>query len=123
MIHFNEQLTQEQAQWILREVFPIFSYRIAHPTLSKIMEGHNLAFREQVSVPGCGCEYKATHAVWTSRLSQYHPQIEAVAYPPVVNEPSEIITEAVVSTQTLPNEIRSITKKTRGRKPNGPTGI
>jgi hypothetical protein len=123
MIHFNEQLTQDQAKWILTDVFPIFSYRIAHATLSKLMEGHNLAFKEQVGIPGCGCEYKSTHAVWTSRLSQYHSQIEAVAYPPVLTEPSEIITEAVVSTQTLPNEIRTITAKTRGRKPKGTSGI
>jgi hypothetical protein len=116
MIHFNQNLTQADAQWVLSEVFSIFSYRIAHPTLSKIMEGHNKVFQEQVSVPSCGCEYRATHAVWTSRLSQYHSQIEAIAYPPVLTEPSEIITEAVVSTQTLPNEIRSITKKTRDRK-------
>jgi len=87
MIHFNEKLTQEQAQWLLNTVFPVFDHRIAHPTLSKIMEGHNVAFHEQVNIPGCGCEYKATHAVWCSRLSQYRSQIEAVANPPVVVEP------------------------------------
>ena len=84
MINFNPLLTQDQAKWVLNEVFPIFNHRIAHPTLSKIMEAHNVVFKEQVGVPGCGCEYKATHAVWCSRLSQYKPQIEAVAYPPVV---------------------------------------
>ena len=61
------------------------------------MEGHNLAFKEQVSIAGCSCEHRAQHAVWTSRLSQYRPQIEAIANPPVVEE--------VV--------------KTRGRKKNG----
>ena len=97
MIHFNEKLTQEQAKYILNDIFPVFAHRIAHPTLSKIMEGHNLAFHEQVNIPGCGCEYKSTHAVWCSRLSQYRPQIEAVANP-IVEEP--------VAT-------------TRGRKKNG----
>jgi hypothetical protein len=87
MIHFNEKLTQEQAQWLLNTVFPVFDHRIAHPTLSKIMEMHNLAFKEQVSIPGCSCEHRATHAVWCSRLSQYRPNIEAIANPPVVEEP------------------------------------
>jgi len=95
MIHFNEQLTQEEAQWVLDQ-WHYFDHRIAHPTLSRIMEMHNKVFQEQVSVPGCSCEYKATHGVWGSRLSQYRAQIEAIANPPVVEEP-----------------------KTRGRKKNG----
>jgi hypothetical protein len=111
MINFNPLLTQDQARFILEQVFPIFSHRIAHPTLSRIMEAHNMAFKEQVSVPGCSCEYIATHRVWTSRLDQYKSQIEDIAYPPVLTEPSEIMTEAVVSTQTLPNEIRVKTRK------------
>ena len=86
MIHFNEKLTQDQARFILNDVFPVFAHRIAHPTLSKIMEGHNLAFQEQVGVPGCGCEYKATHAIWCSRLEQYKSNIEAIANP-IVEEP------------------------------------
>ena len=84
MIHFNENLTQEDAQWVLHNTFPVFNFRIAHPTLSKLMEGHNKVFKEQVSIPGCSCEYSATFGVWRSRLEQYKDQIEAVAYPPVV---------------------------------------
>lgn len=83
MIHFNENLTQTDAQWVLDQWY-IFNHRVAHPTLSKIAEMHNKAFQEQVSVPGCGCEYKASHAIWTSRLSQYRSQIEAIANPPVI---------------------------------------
>ena len=96
MIHFNEKLTQEDAKWVLNEVFPVFSHRIAHSTLSKIMEGHNKVFMEQVGVPGCSCEYKATHGVWSSRLQQYEQQIRDIADASVVEEP-----------------------KTRGRKKNG----
>lgn len=119
MIHFKENMSQADAQWIMETAFPIFSYRIAHPTLSILMEAHNKAFEEQVNIPGCGCEYKATHAVWTSRLHQYQAQIEAIAYPPVktpINE-NDIIVEAVTEVQTLPNEIR--VKTTKGRKKNG----
>jgi hypothetical protein len=97
MINFNTELTKEQAQWILDQ-WHYFDHRIAHPTLSKIMEMHNLAFKEQVGVPSCGCEYKPVHAVWCSRLSQYRPNIEAIANPPVV-ETTEV-------------------PKTRGRKKN-----
>ena len=100
MIHFNENLTQTDAQWVLDQ-WHIFGHRVAHPTLSKIAEMHNKVFMEQVGVPGCGCEYKATHGVWTSRLGQYKPQIEAIATPPVV--------ETVV--------------KTRGRKKNASSEI
>jgi hypothetical protein len=116
MIHFNEQLTQQDAQWVLDQ-WHIFDCRIAHPTLSKIMEMHNKVFMEQVGVPSCSCEYKATHGVWGSRLSQYRSNIEAIAYPPVQVTPSEIIEEAVTEIQTLPNEIR--VKTTKGRKKNG----
>ena len=97
MINFNPLLTKEQAQWILDQWY-IFDHRIAHSTLSKIMEMHNLAFKEQVGIPGCSCEHRATHAVWCSRLSQYKSQIEAIANPPVV-ETTEV-------------------PKTRGRKKN-----
>ena len=113
MIHFNENLTQEQAKWVLDEVFPVFAHRIAHPTLEKLMRGHNAVFQEQVGIPGCSCEYKATHQIWTSRLSQYQAQIEAKAYPPVEFAPSEIVSEAVIEMQTLPNEIRVKTRKSR----------
>lgn len=85
MINFNEQLTQGDALWVL-EQWPIFDHRICHPTLSRIAEMHNKVFREQVGVPSCSCEYLATHAVWVSRLAQYQPQIEAVAFPPVVEK-------------------------------------
>ena len=96
MIHFNEQLSQADAQWVLDQWY-IFDHRVAHPTLSRISEMHNKVFQEQVQVPGCSCEYKATHGVWGSRLGQYRAQIEAIANPPIVEE--------VV--------------KTRGRKKNG----
>jgi len=80
MIHFKENMPQADAQWILDQYY-IFDHRVAHPTLSKIAEMHNKAFEEQVGVPGCSCEYKATHGVWTSRLSQYRAQIETIATP------------------------------------------
>jgi bifunctional pyridoxal-dependent enzyme with beta-cystathionase and maltose regulon repressor activities len=111
MIHFKNYLSQTDAKWVLEEAFPVFVHRIAHPTLSRIAEAHNKVFEEQVGIPGCSCEYKATHQVWTSRLGQYKSQIEAIAYPPVVVEPSEIIVEAVTEVQTLPNEIRVKTRK------------
>ena len=114
MIHFRQNITQADALWVMERAFPIFSYRIAHPTLSILAEAHNKVFEEHVGVPGCGCEYKAVHAVWTSRLNQYKQQIEDIAYPPVVLEPSEIIVEGITEIQTLPNEIR--VKTTRGRK-------
>jgi len=103
MIEFNTNLTQEDAKWVLENSFPYFGYRIAHPTLSRIMEGYNKVFTTPVGIPGCSCEYKATHAVWTSRLSQYKSQIEAIANPVIIEPEPELITS---------------TTKTRGRKKN-----
>jgi hypothetical protein len=113
MIHFNENLTQEQARYIMEEVIPKAGWRIDRTTLSYWEKAHNYAFHEQVGQPGCSCEFVATMGVWQSRISQYKPQIEEKAYPPVVVEPSEIIVEAVTEVQTLPNEIRVKTRKSR----------
>ena len=108
MINFNENLSPTDAQWVLDQ-WVIFSHRIAHPTLSKISEMHNKVFREQVGVAGCSCEYKAQHAMWHSRLDQYKSQIEERAYPKV----EEVVVEAVTEIQSMPNEIRVKTRKSR----------
>lgn len=115
MINFNEQLTQEQARYIIEEVFPKAGYRIDAKTLAWWRDAHNYAFKEQVGIPGCSCEYVATYNVWSSRLSQYAKQIEDIAYPPVslgINE-EDIVVEAITEVQTLPNEIRVKTRKKR----------
>ena len=83
MINFNEQLTQEQARYIMEEVIPKAGYRIDHTTLGYWMKAHNLAFKEQVGIPGCSCEYVQTMKVWQSRIDQYKQQIKDIAYPPV----------------------------------------
>lgn len=83
MIHFRTNISQEDAQHIIENVIPKFSYRVDHTTLSWYMEAHNKMFEEHVGIPGCGCEYKATHAIWTSRISQYEPQLREIAYPPI----------------------------------------
>ena len=82
MINYNTEMTQQQARFIIEEVFPKAGYRIDHKTLSWWATAHNYAFKEQVSVPSCSCEYVATYNVWRSRLGQYAKQIEDVAYPP-----------------------------------------
>ena len=130
MINFNTDLTQEQARWILEDLMPTEGHRIAHTTLSNWAKGHNYAFKEQVGVPGCSCEYVQTFNVWRSRLGQYKSQIEEIAYPPVQITPSEIIVEAITEVQTLPNEIRVKTTKGRpktsaksSKTPTAPSGL
>ena len=86
MINFNTQLNQADAQWILEEVVPKATYRIDHKTLGWWRDSYNKAFTEQVSIPGCSCEYIATMNVWQGRINQYDPEIRAIAYPPVVEE-------------------------------------
>ena len=85
MIHFNTQLKQEEAKWVLDQWF-IMDHRVAHSTLSRMMEMHNKVFQEQVGVPGCSCEYIATHGVWRSRLNQYKDEINNIAFPKPVQE-------------------------------------
>jgi len=103
MIHFKDDIKQEDAQWIIEFVMPKQGWRIDRRTLGWLAEAHNKAFQEQVGVPGCSCEFRACHQSWYSRLGQYMPQIDAIAYPPIT-------------------EIKSVMGK-RGRKPKGPTGI
>ena len=86
MINFNTELTQEQARYIIEEVFPKRGYRIDAKTLEWWRNAHNFAFKEQVGIPGCSCEYIQTYNVWNSRLSQYEQQIRDIAYPPIVEE-------------------------------------
>ena len=113
MINFNEQLTREQALYIIEEVFPKAGYRIDHKTLSWWMTAHNYAFKEQVSIPGCGCEYLATYNVWHSRLHQYGKQIEDIAYPVIKTETGE----------TGYSANKPVTKAKAGRKPKGNSGL
>jgi hypothetical protein len=89
MINFNEQLSQADAKWILEDVVPKASYRIDHKTLAWWRDAHNKAFKEQVGIPGCSCEYVATMRVWQGRINQYDPQIRAIAYPVTITETGE----------------------------------
>lgn len=85
MIHFRQDISKETAQWVLDQWYN-FDHRVCHPTLSRISEMHNKVFEEQVGVPGCSCEYLATHGVWTSRLNQYKNEINNIANPVTVQE-------------------------------------
>jgi hypothetical protein len=84
MINWNEQITREQALYIMEEVFPKAGYRIDAKTLEWWRNAHNFAFKEQVGIPGCSCEYIQTYNVWNSRLSQYYDKIKDIAYPEVL---------------------------------------
>lgn len=83
---FNQNLNQADAQWVLEHVVPKAGYRIDHSTLAMWRDACNKVFVEQVGLPGCSCEYIQTMKVWQSRIDQYKSQIEAIAYPPVVEE-------------------------------------
>ena len=113
MINFNTQLSQTDAKWILEEVVPKATYRIDHKTLGWWRDAHNKAFAEQVSIPGCSCEYLATMRVWQGRINQYDPQIRAIAYPPVVTETGE----------TGISNGKPKTSAKAGRKPKAASGL
>jgi hypothetical protein len=113
VINFNEQLTQTDALWILNDLVPTAGYRIDHKTLTNWAKGHNLAFKEQVGIPGCSCEYTATMRVWQGRINQYDPQIRAIAYPPVKTETGE----------TGISNGKPKTSAKAGRKPKAASGL
>jgi hypothetical protein len=113
MINFNEQLNQADAKWILEEVVPKATYRIDHKTLQWWADAHNKAFKEQVGIPGCSCEYKATMMVWQGRINQYDPQIRAIAYPPVKTQTGE----------TGISDGKPKTSAKASRKPKGNSGL
>ena len=113
MINYNTEITQQQARFIIEEVFPKAGYRIDHKTLSWWAQAHNYAFKEQVSVPSCSCEYVQTYNVWRSRLGQYAKQIEDVAYPPTKTKTDE----------TGYSKTPAKTSAKAGRKPKAPSGL
>jgi hypothetical protein len=113
MINFNTELTQQDALWILNDVFPKAGYRINHDTLVPWRDAHNKVFAEQVSISGCSCEFVAQFNVWNSRLSQYADRIRAIAYPPVVTETG----------QTGISDGKPKTSAKAGRKPKGNSGL
>jgi hypothetical protein len=113
MIHFNTELSQEQARYIIEEVFPKAGYRIDRTTLGWWERAHNYAFLEKVGTPGCSCEFLATYNVWSSRLNQYSDKIREIAYPPVVTETGE----------TGHSDGKPKTSGKAGRKPKAPSGL
>ena len=113
MINFNEQLTQEQARYIMEEVIPKAGYRIDRTTLGYWEKAHNYAFLEQVGQPGCSCEMVATYNVWSSRISQYADRIKAIAYPVAKTETGE----------TGISNGKSTTSAKAGRKPKAQSGL
>jgi hypothetical protein len=113
MINWNEQITREQALYIMEEVFPKAGYRIDAKTLEWWRNAHNFAFKEQVGIPGCSCEYIQTYNVWNSRLSQYADKIRAVAYPPTKTETGE----------TGISDGKPKTSAKAGRKPKAASGL
>lgn len=113
----NQNLTKEEALWLLNEFQPKMGGRISGDTMDKyFLPARALMTGKPANKPSCGCEFKAYAQISNSMFGQYKTEIEAIAYPPVVIEPSEIIEEAVVEIQTLPNEIRTKTRKRNVQK-------
>jgi len=113
VINFNENLTQDQARYIMEEVIPKTGYRIDRTTLGWWEKAHNFAFHEKVGQPSCSCEMLATYNVWSSRISQYADRIKAIAYPVVITESGE----------TGYSDGKPKTSAKAGRKPKAQSGL
>lgn len=80
---FNENISKEDAAWILDSVIPKAGYRINAETLGWWRDAHNKMFDEQVGIPGCSCHYVQTMKLWQSRVTQYQSQLEQIRTAPV----------------------------------------
>ena len=75
----NQNLTKEDAQWLINVFQPIRHGRIAGNTISMFVQATNLISGKNTTVPSCGCEYKATAAIANSYFDQYKTEIEKLA--------------------------------------------
>ena len=79
----NNELTQEQAIWLIEEYAPKKDGRLDGNTMDKyFVPARSYMTGKSVGRPGCGCHYKAFASMTNSMYSQYYEDIKAVAYPP-----------------------------------------
>ena len=75
----NQNLTKDDAQWLLNVFQPVRKGRISGNTIGMFIKATNLISGKNLSVPSCGCEYKTSAAVANSYFDQYKSEIENIA--------------------------------------------
>lgn len=75
----NQNLTKEEAQWLLTTYAPKKDGIINGNTISLFTKAINLMRGTNNSNPTCGCQYKSQAAIANSLFDQYKSEIDNVA--------------------------------------------
>ena len=80
----NNNLTQEEAKWLVEEYAPRRDGRISGDTIDKyFVPARGLIQGFKSERPGCGCHFKAYVAMTNSMYSQHEQAINDIAYPKI----------------------------------------
>ncbi len=75
----NENLTKDEAIWLLETYQPKMDGIVNGSTISMFVKAQNLIRGTNITVPACGCQYLQTAKVTNSHFDQYKSEIEAIA--------------------------------------------
>lgn len=75
----NQNLTKEDAQWLLTTYAPKKDGIINGSTISMFTKAINLMRGTNQDNPSCGCQYKAQAAIANSLFGQYYEDIKTIA--------------------------------------------
>lgn len=80
----NQNLTKEEAKFLVEEYAPKMGGRISGETMEKyFVKARTLMLGKQAERPGCSCMYKAFVSMTNAMYGQYESEIKAIAYPVV----------------------------------------
>ena len=80
----NNNLTQEEALWLINEYAPRRGGRISGSTMDAyFVKARTLMLGKQAERPGCACMFKAFVSMTNAMYGQYENEIQAIAYPVV----------------------------------------
>lgn len=82
---FNNNLTQDEAKWLIEEYAPKRGGRIDGKTMDTyFVPARSLMIGKPADRPSCGCHFKAFVSMTNSLYNQYESEIKTIAYPPKV---------------------------------------
>ena len=80
----NENLTREEAQWLINEYKPKSKGRVCSITMGKwFIPARSLMMGKQVDAPGCACQNKSYVMMTNSLFNQHEEEIKRIATEPI----------------------------------------
>jgi hypothetical protein len=78
----NNNLTQEEAQWLINEFAPKRNGRISGETMNKyFVPARSLMLGKPSERPGCGCQFKSYAQMTNGMYGQHYEAIKLIATP------------------------------------------